>query len=93
MTTLARFNKQPADIQDYDIDFNEWLTGFSDTGASHTVTVDTGITKVSSTLIAGVVKVWLSGGVDGNNYKVTATLTTTGGRIKQAEITIKVKET
>ena len=90
--TLARFTKQPADTQDYDIDFNEWLTGFADTGASHVVAVDTGITKVASTLTAGVVKVWLSGGVDGTSYKVTATLNTTGGRIKQAEITVKVKE-
>ena len=90
--TLARFTKQPADMQDYDIDFTEWLTGFADTGASHTVVVDTGITKVSNTLIAGVVKVWLSGGSDGTSYKVTATLTTTGGRVKQAEITVKVKE-
>ena len=90
--TLARFTKQPADLQDYDIDFTEWLAGFADTGASHVVAVDTGITKVSSTLVAGVVKVWLSGGLDGTSYKITATLTTTGGRVKQAEVTIKVKE-
>lgn len=91
--TLARFIKQPADMQDYDIDFSEWLAGFADTGISHVVEVEAGITLVANSLVAGVVKVWLSGGSDGSIYKVTATLTTTGGRIKQAEITVRVKET
>ena len=91
MTILAKFEKQPADKQDFDIDFSDWLTGLSDVAASHTVTADTGIT-ITSTLSGGVVKVWASGGTDGVTYKVTATLTTTGQRIKQAEIKIKVKE-
>jgi len=47
---------------------------------------------VSSNLVAGVAKVWLSGGTTGTTYKITATLTTTGGRIKQHEILVKVKE-
>ena len=91
--SLDKYVKQPADIQDYDVDFNDYLTPFSDTGLSHTATIDTGITLVSSTLSAGIVKVWLSGGTDGTTYKLTVTLTTTGGRVKQYEINIKVKET
>jgi hypothetical protein len=43
-------------------------------------------------LTNGVVKVWTSGGTDGVTYKITATLTTVGGRTKQAEIRVKVKE-
>lgn len=89
---MERFDKQPAEVQDYDIDFNEYLAALNDTGASHAVTVDTGITKVSDALAAGVVKVWLSGGNHGTNYKVTATLTTTGGRVKEHEILIRVRE-
>lgn len=92
MPVLATFEKQPAEIQDYDIDFSEYLGDAEDTGASHTVTVPAGITKVSSTLVDGVVKVWLSGGTNGAKYRITATLTTTGGRVKEAEIDIKVKE-
>jgi len=87
-----RFNKQPAEVQDYDIDFGEYLTAMADTGSSHFVTVEQGITLVSSTLASGVVKVWLSGGTHGTNYKVTATLTTTGGRVKEHEILIRVRE-
>lgn len=92
MGILAKFVKQPADIQDYDIDFNEYLTANSDTAASHTSTVDAGITKQSSVMADGVVKVWLSGGTSGETYKVTVTVTTTAGRVKQAEIAVKVKE-
>ncbi len=91
MGTLATFTKQPADVQDYDIDYNEWLTDLDDVSATHTVTAEAGIT-VSSFLLYGIVKVWASGGTDGTKYKVTATLTTLGGRTKQSEITIKVKE-
>jgi hypothetical protein len=39
-----------------------------------------------------VAKVYTSGGTDGVTYKITATVTTTGGRVKQAEIKVKVKE-
>ena len=61
---------------------------------SHVATVDTGITQSTpSSVTNGVAKVWLSGGLHGKTYKVTVTLTTVGGRIKQVEILIKVKET
>ena len=36
--------------------------------------------------------IFTSGGTDGETYKITVALTTTGGRVKQAEIKIKVKE-
>lgn len=92
MSILAKFEKQPADVQDYDISFVEWLAGFSDTGLSIVVSAEAGITVAASALASGVAKVWLSGGVDGSSYKVTVTLTTNGGRVKQAEIVVKVKE-
>jgi hypothetical protein len=95
MSILARFQKQPAEIQDYDIDFSEWLSDLADTAPGpngSVVTVEAGLTILYSTLTNGVVKVWTSGGTDGTTYKITATLTTTGSRVKQAEIKIKVKE-
>lgn len=92
MAVLGKFVKQPVDVQDYDFDFNDYLTASSDTAVSHTVTAETGLTVVGSTLNAGVVKVFVSGGADGSSYKVSATLTTSGGRVKQGDIIIKVKE-
>lgn len=92
MAILQRYEKQPAEVQDYDIDFSAYLTFHADTAVSHVVIVDPGITLMSSTLNAGVVKVWLSGGASKTSYKVTARLTTTGGRVKEAEIVVRVKE-
>lgn len=108
MTILAKYEKQPGDTQDFDINFSDYLYALGDTGASVSVVADTGLTINSSTLLAGIttekstapgttvangkVKVWTSGGTSLVNYKITATLTSTGGRIKQAEIIVKVKE-
>lgn len=93
MTILNTFTKQPAEVQDYDLVFTDWLAALGDTALSADVQVPTGITLDSSVLADGVVKVFLSGGTHGQKYKVTVTLTTTGGRTKQDEIVIKVKET
>lgn len=92
MSVLATFSKQPEDVQDYDIDYNEWLTDLEDTASNCSVVADTGIEVRAYTLNAGIVKVWLAGGTSGVKYKVTATVTTVGGRIKQAEVAVKVKE-
>ena len=75
MTVLARFQKQPADRQDYDIDFTDYLAALFDEGESVAVVAEPGITVTAYSLNAGVVKVWLEGGTDGQTYKVTVTLT------------------
>lgn len=96
MPILAKFTKQPADVQDYDIDFQkEFLSGLTDTAPGPTglsVQADEGIGLDMFSLQDGLVKVWVSGGTDGVTYKLTFTLTTTAGRVKQVEIMIKVKE-
>lgn len=92
MSILATFDKQPAEVQDYDIDFGPYLDALGDTPLLHTVVVPSGITLETSALVGNVVKVWLSGGTDRQKYKVTARLTTDGGRVKEAEIVIRVKE-
>jgi hypothetical protein len=92
MAILGKFLKQPDEVQDYDISFVDWLAAFPDTAASHTVTADAGITLGTTTLTGGIVKAWLSGGITGTAYKITATIVTSGGRTKQDEILVKVKE-
>ncbi len=95
MTILAKFEKQPIDVQDFDIDYTEWLTDLGDTApgpSGFTVNIDSGLTLLAQTLTDGIVKVWVAGGVDGTTYKITATVTTEGNRVKQAEIKVKVKE-
>lgn len=97
MPILAKYTKQPADVQDYDVDFQtEFLSAMADIApgpAGLVVLADAGIHLDTYSLNNGLAKVWLSGGTDGNSYKVTVTLTTTAGRVKQVEFVIKVKET
>jgi len=91
-TILAKFEKQPSEIQDYDIDFSEYLDALTDTASSATVTGEIGITVNAFALSGKVVKVWLSGGDNGETYKITVRLTTSGGRVREADIKVKVKE-
>jgi hypothetical protein len=92
MSIIGKFSKQPVEVQDYDIDFTEYLEFHNDYALSHTAFASTGITIQASALVDGVVKVFVSGGTDGNTYKVSATITTQGGRVKQGDILVKVKE-
>lgn len=93
MAILDTFNKQPGEVLDYDIDFARYLPS-SDQIASVVSTADAGITLDSSTISTSgkVVKQWVSGGVSGVTYKIQVRITSTGGRVKEAEFRIKVKE-
>lgn len=93
MPILERFTKQPADVQDYDIDFSEYLAPLADTPSSAVVEVEPGITLVNHLITGQRVKVWISGGSNGQKYKVTVRLTTVGGRVKEVEILIIVRAT
>jgi hypothetical protein len=99
---LDRFFKQPAETLDYDIDFSEFLSG-SDTlvtvgnppvPSPLNVTVSpSGLTIGPTFVLNGkTVKQWLSGGVDGVRYKVTLTVTTNAGVVKQVEFVVRVKD-
>lgn len=100
---LGTFIKQPAENLDYDIDFSEFLssgdtlqsTGEPPAPNPLNVTVSpTGIV-VGSTFVTNdgkTIKQWLSGGTNGVKYKITLTATTNGGRIKQVEFVVRVKD-
>jgi len=94
MAILGTYIKQPHEVLDYDLDYSEWLP-VADTIVSTTVTADAGIT-VGSTIIdpatQRIVKQWISGGADGVTYKIQVTATTAGGRVKEVEFKIRVKE-
>ena len=95
MALIATFEKQPADVLDYDIDYTTWLPD-TDAIASATATVTPeGGMSVDLTLVIENntrVKIWVSGGTNGITYKVTVTTTTADGRVKQDEFRVKVKD-
>ena len=99
---VANFEKQPWEEQDYDIDINPYLSEISgDTIASTTVTLPDGVSGEVALGIGaqavthqyGFVKFWVIGGASGKKYKMTLRIVTDGGRKKEYEVVVKVKET
>ena len=92
MAYHAKYVKQPVEVQDYPFDFTEYLQGINDVADTFTVSAADGVTIESSSISRGVVRAFVAGGTSGRSYKVSATLTTKGGRVKQLDILVKVKE-
>ena len=89
------FQKQPGDQLDYDIDFSDWFPDDdSITGVTAESDVPDDLTIVSASVASSglTVKIWVAGGVNGETYKITATVSTAGGRIKELEFKIRVRE-
>jgi hypothetical protein len=95
--SLKKFTKQPTEVLDYDFLLADWFGTTGDTALSFTVTVPTGITLQSSSVYSGntIIKLWISGGVDGITYKFSINVTTasTPARVKQIDFLVKVKDT
>lgn len=95
---LSQYEKQPAEVKDYDIRYDEWLTPPSDTLYDVATTVVC-TTSDDATLIVDsvdmtntVAKLWVSGGTAGERYKITVRVTTAEGRIDESELIFKVKD-
>ena len=86
------FAKDPQAVLDYTIDWTKWLDEVSDTIATSTWTVPTGLTKVTESNTSKLATVWLSGGTVGTNYTVTNRITTAGGRTDDRSITTRGRE-
>lgn len=95
---LDRKEKQPIEVKDYPIDYTDWLDS-GDVLVDATATVvclttpsNTSLTVTNITLSPTAVSVWLSGGTNGERYKVSVNATTQGGRLDQSEFLVKVKD-
>jgi len=95
---LERHTKQPGELKDYDIDYQDWLEPVSDTLQNVTAAI-TSDDEETPTLVCNAVfvsptlaKFWMAGGTAGVKYKLTATATTVGGRIDQSELVFTIKD-
>ncbi|WP_313331390.1 hypothetical protein [Comamonas sp.] len=96
--SLEKYNKQPWERKDYDTTFQDWLNGgdiLDGVTASVVCLTDPNdsslqVDKVEFT--ADRVKLWISGGTDGQRYKVTARVTTEYGRQDEYELVFKIKD-
>jgi hypothetical protein len=83
------FIKDPDKAEDFVIDWSEYLG--SDTIATSTWTVPSGITKQSSSFTTTKVTIWLSGGTDGAYYELVDTITTAAGVTADIHVSVYVK--
>ncbi len=89
---LGNFTKQPVEVKDYDIDYSEWLTTKDNVQSATVEVAPTGLTIEATYINDPRIKVWVAGGTDGTQYKLTVTMTSADGRVKQDEFKIRVKE-
>lgn len=85
--------KQSGDKLDFDEDFSDWLPE-GDVVQLAEVVVDKPeeLTLHAVQWDGQVVKTWLLGGVNGATYKITVTAYTAGGRIKESEFKLRIKD-
>lgn len=104
---MSTFNKQPGDVLDYDVDMSGWFADLpGDDIQSVDVTV-TSFTEPVPTLQIGPLlhpgvvllggqpvrfKVWVGGGTNFTDYKVTCLVRTEQDRAKEVEFLIKVRD-
>lgn len=85
--------KQPGDLLDFNVRFDRWLPSDDTiTTVEAVVDVPTEVTIDSLQYNGQTVTVWLSGGLSGKTYKVTVTVSTAVGRIKESEFKLRVRE-
>lgn len=97
---LETFEKQPAEIKDYDVDYSPWLLPMGDTLADIQTPVVTCLSDPDDTSLecflvlhtAMTSKFWMRGGTDGQRYKLTIQAETAGGRLDESELIFVVRD-
>lgn len=88
---LGKHSKQSSESLDYDVDYSDWFSNRSDAPSTFSVSGTSGVT-VSGSRSGNVINVLVSGGTAGVQYEVTILLTTTTGRVKEANFLVKIKD-
>lgn len=104
---MAVFEKQPGDVLDYDVDLTDWFKGIPGDDIESVEVSITSAAESPPTLIAGPTphpacvllgaspkrfKIWLGGGQEFMDYKVTCRVLTEQDRVKEVEFKIKVRD-
>lgn len=89
---LGTRTQQPAERLSYTVNYGEALTEDDTVMSAEVTTAPAGLTVDDVGIFNPRVRFWVNGGVDGTNYKVTLTVTTSDGRVFQDEVTFRIKE-
>ncbi|GED43177.1 phage fiber-tail adaptor protein [Cobetia marina] len=88
---MKTFRKQPRDHLDYDIVMSEWLSPGDEVENLEIVDPPAGIEVTQTSVSPDRVKLWITGGEDGQSYKFTV-LVYTESRTKEVDFLIVVTE-
>lgn len=94
---LGKFIKAPGERKRYSIDYNNWLdTGeliSTRTFSVTPVTTPPFLIDASATLPGNrSIAFYAAGGKSGENYKVTVSISTSGGQVKEDVVLFQVKD-
>lgn len=82
-------DKDPNEVLDYQIDWADRLG--SDTIATSTWTIPSGLTAGATSNTTTTATTWLSGGTEDDDYEVQNRITTTGGRTMDQTVKLRVR--
>jgi len=86
---FPKFTKDPDEILDYQIDWENWLDG--DTISASSWTLEDGITEhINTTFTSTTATLWVASGTLGTMYEATNHITTVAGREKDQTIRISI---
>jgi hypothetical protein len=88
MAVFKDHKKDPDATLDWIFDWNLWLGPFEEITNSEFI-VDPGITITAEGHTLKTATVWLTGGTEGQVYRVTNRITTTDGRIDDRSFTLR----
>jgi len=81
------FSKDPNEVLDYQIDWEDWLNTDTILTSSWSIS-PTGLTEDSDSNSDTTATIWVSGGTEGEIYTLTNQITTDGGRTAERSIVI-----
>ena len=84
--------KAPADVLDFDIDVSLWLEAGDSVDSAPATVADCDVVVDEVGVTTDRVKVWLSGGADGDSGTLTVLVTTAGGRTKELCYRLRVRD-
>lgn len=91
---LGATRKQPNDLLDYSVDFSQWFPrGDLITNVETHLNPEGDLKIISYSISSGqTVHVWCKGGETATTYKLTILAATAGGRIKEADFRLRIRE-
>ncbi|AVR89016.1 hypothetical protein [Thauera aromatica] len=90
---LGSFSKQPGERVSKSVIYTDALDPGDEIGTIDECRAEPAGLEVSPVLVAGDrARIWVSGGTDGVQYKITIKVTTAGGEILEDELFCRVKE-